>query len=156
MANSKSTRRAWAGKINGAWRKAGDPYKAIGDDLIQAKKDLGNGEFGKMIKNDLEFSHSTAHRLMRVAGDERMRNCAHAHKLPAAWTGWRLRSHREIAELVTLGLAQHDAVSYVRQGLLAERSSDESTRRCLSRPLRAWVHRKTGPVSRLHLCLHPH
>ncbi len=32
--------------------------------------------------------------------------------------GWRLRSHRAVAELVTLGLAQLDAVSYVHQGLL--------------------------------------
>ena len=85
MSKPKS-RRAWADRINGRYRKSGDQDVAVGDDLIQAKKELGHGEFGKMIRNDLEFSHNKAHRLMRVAGNPGLRNCAHAHKLPAAWT----------------------------------------------------------------------
>jgi len=75
---------------------------------------------------------------------------------PLELAGRLIAAAQKRRQFRTLALAQVDAVSYVHRGLLAERSSDESNRRCLSRPFAAQLHRKAGTVSRLHLRLHPH
>src|SRR3974390_2443080 len=53
--------------------------------LEAAKAELKHGEWKIMVKDELPFSRETAHRLIVVAQDQKLRNVAHAQHLPAHW-----------------------------------------------------------------------
>src|SRR5580765_599508 len=57
----------------------------LGNDLIDAKKELEHGEFIAMIENDLPFTRQTANRLMAIARNRRLANVAHGLRLPPHW-----------------------------------------------------------------------
>ena len=68
----------------------------------------------------------------------------------------RLTLRTACLPLFTLVLAQFDTPAYVHQDFLLENYPDESKPGPLSRPSSAVLHRKAGPVSRLHSRLHGH
>jgi hypothetical protein len=86
----QSNRSPWAKQIRGAlsaWETAREATIEatieIGKLLIAARKNLKQGEFIKMIKNDLPFSRFTANKLMKIARDPRI--VAHVKHLPPHW-----------------------------------------------------------------------
>jgi N6-adenosine-specific RNA methylase IME4 len=79
------TREQWASRIKQAWLSTVEGVFATGRALIDAKAQLGHGDFEAMIEKDLPFSSSTARRLMIVSEDQRLTNRAHAHVLPPHW-----------------------------------------------------------------------
>ena len=72
------TRAQWAKRLDRAWcavaREAIETIIGVGDDLIAAKRDLGHGEFLKMVRRDLPFGPRTAVSLMAIARDPRITN----------------------------------------------------------------------------------
>jgi hypothetical protein len=72
-------------EIFAAYKASIESILRTGDILNAAKKALGHGQFGEMVKHDLPFTASTAERLMKIASDERLSNPAHVQLLPAAW-----------------------------------------------------------------------
>jgi DUF3102 family protein len=85
---------AWALRINASWRRSFESTIEAGQLLIDAKGQLPHGQFEKMIEAELDFSASTAQRLMIVARDHRLTNPAHGQLLP--------RSARTLYELSKL------------------------------------------------------
>lgn len=85
---------AWAIRINASWRRSFESTIEAGQLLIDAKRQLPHGQFEKMIEAQLDFSASTAQRLMIVARDNRLTNPAHGQLLP--------RSARTLYELSKL------------------------------------------------------
>ena len=83
-----------------------------------------------------------------IGGKENLRALDFAHRMSAAL--------QERRQLFTLVLAQFDTPAYVHQDFLLENYPDESKPGPLSRPSSAVLHRKAGPVSRLHSRLHGH
>lgn len=79
------TRQEWAEVINADWRKSIESIIQTGRDLMQAKDDLPNGQFGHMIKEDLCFSARTAQRLMHIARHPEIGNATPASHLPPSW-----------------------------------------------------------------------
>lgn len=75
----------YAGQITTAWQSSIESILKTGHLLIDAKKKLKRGDFGKMVENDLPFGPNTAQRLMKVAGNRLLTNTAHAPLLPASW-----------------------------------------------------------------------
>jgi len=88
------TRKEWAEVINADWRKSIESIIQTGRDLIAAKADLPDGQFGRMIADDLLFKHNMANKLMRIARHPSITDCSASNKLPSSWT--------VLAELVTL------------------------------------------------------
>jgi N6-adenosine-specific RNA methylase IME4 len=76
---------AWARRIAEAWNATRDSVIECGRLLIEAKNALPHGAWQRMIETTLPFSASTAQRLMKIAGDERLTNPAHAPQLPPSW-----------------------------------------------------------------------
>jgi Protein of unknown function (DUF3102) len=83
--NKKSKSAAWAAKITTVWQQTLQGIFKSGRLLIDAKKALGHGAFGKMIENELPFGPRTAERLMQVAADKRLTNPTRASVLPPSW-----------------------------------------------------------------------
>ena len=83
-----------------------------------------------------------------IGGKENLRALDFAHRMSAAL--------QERRQLFTLVLPQFDTPAYVHQDFLLESYPDESKPGPLSRPSSAVLHRKAGPVSRLHSRLHGH
>ncbi len=73
---------AWALRINSAWRRSLESVIETGRLLIDAKGRLKHGQWETMVETQLDFSSSTAQRLMIVARDSRLSNPAHAQLLP--------------------------------------------------------------------------
>jgi len=76
------SRDVWAKRINDDWDEARERYFSAGDNLIAAKAALPHGEFLMMVDADLAFQKRTAQRLMRIAGDARLRNASTVTLLP--------------------------------------------------------------------------
>jgi hypothetical protein len=97
-------RQHWALRINEAWDAGVAAIFETGQRLIEAKADpnLPHGQFEAMVANDLRFSASTAHRLMKVARDRKLANPAHGQLLPPSW--------RTLYELTKLSGEQFQAL----------------------------------------------
>lgn len=76
----------WAKLITDAWNKSLDSIFETGDALIGAKDGLKHGEWIKMVERELPFNRVTAHKLMTLAGDDRLRDVSRGKHLPASWT----------------------------------------------------------------------
>lgn len=79
------TRGQWAAVINGNWRKSIESIIQTGRDLIAAKAELPNGQFGKMIAEDLDFTPRMAQQLMTIAGHPQIGKANSRSQLPASW-----------------------------------------------------------------------
>lgn len=79
------TRELWAKKITESWQKSIESILETGRNLTHAKGGLEHGEWMQMTKSELPFSHSTANRLMAIAENPILSNCAHARNLPTSW-----------------------------------------------------------------------
>jgi hypothetical protein len=72
----------WHTRIIEAWRRSIDAIFRTGDLLVEAKAELGHGEFINMIRTQLPFRERTAQRLMQIAADQRLRNASAQTHLP--------------------------------------------------------------------------
>jgi hypothetical protein len=72
----------WHTRIIDAWRKSTDAIFRTGDLLIEAKAELGHGEFINMVRTQLPFRERTAQRLMQISADQRLRNASGQTHLP--------------------------------------------------------------------------
>jgi hypothetical protein len=86
MANISVGTKAWANKINAAWRKSAAQIIETGQMLLQCKQIVDKGGFEKMIESQLDFDASVARKLMAVAGDERIIRACQMARLPHHWT----------------------------------------------------------------------
>lgn len=75
----------WAKLIDDAWTKTLDSVFETGDALLGAKEQLKHGEWIKMVERELPFGRMTAHRLMQIAEDDRLRDVTRVLHLPASW-----------------------------------------------------------------------
>jgi hypothetical protein len=75
----------WAEQINAQWRQSYASVIEAGRILLEAKACLPHGSFEAMVQRQLEFSPSTAQRLMIVARDHRLTNPAHVQLLPRSY-----------------------------------------------------------------------
>lgn len=75
----------WAAHIQTSWRSGVESIIETGRRLIEAKRVLPHGEFGKMIEGDLPFSRKTSFKLMAIATDKRLTNDSHVSHLPPSW-----------------------------------------------------------------------
>lgn len=76
----------WADRITTQLSKSVESIIATGRLLIQAKRALPHGEWGRMFKDGLvPFSQNTADRLMAIASHAVLSNSAHVQNLPASW-----------------------------------------------------------------------
>jgi N6-adenosine-specific RNA methylase IME4 len=82
-----AARQKWSGKINAAWQKSVAGILETGELLILAKadEDLPHGEWLPMVESDLIFGKSTAQKLMKIAGDNRLLKAEYTPLLPPAW-----------------------------------------------------------------------
>lgn len=81
----KKSREEWAQIINADWRKSIEGIIQTGRDLVQAKIDLPNGQFGSMIREDLDFGIETARRLRRIAEHPKIGESTTGWPLPISW-----------------------------------------------------------------------
>jgi hypothetical protein len=79
----RQNRSHWAANIRAAHKQTVAAFLTTGRVLIAAKKALPHGTFLEMISRDLPFTASTAQRLMKIAGDPKMRRSAQL--LPSSW-----------------------------------------------------------------------
>lgn len=88
-----SQREKWAERIGRSW--AGVAAHLVvgvirtGQLLVNAKAKLEHGEFIDMVESDLPFGRKTAHALMKISSDERIREMSNVHHdrhlLPTDW-----------------------------------------------------------------------
>lgn len=114
---ASKTRKQWADVINGDWRKSTEGIIQTGDDLVRAKTDLPTGQFGEMIRHDLDFSYRMAKNLMEISQHPRIANVNRGSHLPRAWTVLRelarlkpedfdwAREHNLVSEKMSRGAA---------------------------------------------------
>lgn len=81
----KKSREEWAAVINADWRKSIESIMQTGRDLLRAKEDLPNGQFGQMIKEDLGFGRRVAQHLMRIVAHPMIGDAKTSAHLPASW-----------------------------------------------------------------------
>lgn len=79
---------AWANKINASWRKSVEAVIATGQLLIDAKDDVGHGNFLELLKNEeyLAFDEDKAQSLMTVARHPWISNTENFRYLPPSYT----------------------------------------------------------------------
>lgn len=94
VSKNARTRADFAKLITEAWQSTLEGIYQTGNWLETAKAELPHGDWLLMIKNDLPFEASKAERLMRIAGDERLRDPAHGPNLPVSW-----RTQYELSKL---------------------------------------------------------
>jgi len=82
----------WAPQLRAEWRKSIDGILGYGRKLIEAKEFCEHGEFLRLFKghenavsDPVPFGVHTADRLMAVAANTVLADCAHAHTLPQSW-----------------------------------------------------------------------
>ena len=75
----------WATTIRADMLRAVEGIVAAGHHLIEAKADLGHGNFTVMVKGRLGFSLRTAERLMAIASNPVLSNPTHRVALPPSW-----------------------------------------------------------------------
>ena len=107
------TRQEWATIINADWRKSIDSIIQTGWDLLAAKEDLPNGQFGKMVEEDLDFSWNTANKLMNIAEHPVIGDSYSSTNLPVSW--------RILTELSQL--SKDDFLWAQRRGLITKKTS---------------------------------
>jgi Protein of unknown function (DUF3102) len=73
-----------AAKANAAWRKPVEAIIECGRILIEAKRKVGHGNWMKFVEK-LDFTASTAERLMLIASHPVLSNSAHVQNLPRSW-----------------------------------------------------------------------
>jgi hypothetical protein len=66
------TRTEWAERITNSWGKTTEGFIQIGAMLLQAKIDLGHGNWQEMVRSDLPFGLRKAEMLMAIARDQRL------------------------------------------------------------------------------------
>jgi hypothetical protein len=76
----------WVAKITRRWRQTVDDFFAIGDELLQAKAALPHGTFTAMCEKELPFTIDTAQKLMRIAGDKKLKTAQVRLLLPPAYS----------------------------------------------------------------------
>jgi len=79
------TRKQWAEVINTNWRKSIDAIFETGESLKTASEQLDNDEFARLITNDLDFTPSTANKLIKIVSNPVLHAPAQRAKLPASW-----------------------------------------------------------------------
>jgi hypothetical protein len=76
----------WADRINTAWQQSVTGILEVGRLLIDAKAELGYGDFGAMFEaGEVKFSIRTAEYLMDIGRDERLNNPKYISHLPPHW-----------------------------------------------------------------------
>lgn len=83
-----TNRRDWqfhAERINAAWGKQVESIIETGKHLIEAHDEMERPSFEAMAQQRLIVVASTARKLMIVAKNPILINCAHWHKLPPSW-----------------------------------------------------------------------
>lgn len=79
------SRDKWRARITDAWNKQIIDIFEVGNLLDAAKEELVHGEWGVLVKDELPFDRMTAHRLIGIATDEKLRDVTHVLHLPAHW-----------------------------------------------------------------------
>jgi hypothetical protein len=84
-----TSRQKWVELISNAWREQLPSIFETGNLLEAAKLELteqkGHGEWLRMVKEELPFGKRTAQMLMKIAGNDNLREAKHASLLPASW-----------------------------------------------------------------------
>lgn len=158
LENAKS-RQEWTDTINSDWRKSIENVVQTGRDLIASKKELSHGEFGEMVKSDLDFGPRTAHNLMSIASNDFITNRTRGTDLlPASWTILRELSKIDKTDLAWAeerGLLAPDMSRGAARAIAKSFSADEGgiipppdrAERELPRPAEAnKIARETGRV----------
>jgi hypothetical protein len=76
----------WIEEVKAAWRKSIEGIVETGRLLLLGHASMPPVEFDALVPREFGFSASMARKLMVIAKDERIANCAIWHKLPRAWT----------------------------------------------------------------------
>jgi hypothetical protein len=76
----------WINQVKAAWRKSIEGIVETGRLLLLGHASIPPAEFDELVPHEFGFSASMARKLMVIAKDERITNCAIWHKLPRAWT----------------------------------------------------------------------
>jgi hypothetical protein len=76
----------WIEEVKAAWRKSIEGIVETGRLLLLGHGSMPPVEFDALVPREFGFSASMARKLMVIAKDERIANCAIWHKLPRAWT----------------------------------------------------------------------
>src|ERR1700732_3323991 len=78
-------RQYWGKRICGDLQTMTDTIIKTGRDLIEAKNELGHGEFSKMLEEYFPLGERTAQQLMEIARNPVLANPTHVSHLPAHW-----------------------------------------------------------------------
>jgi hypothetical protein len=85
-----ASRREWARRTNAAWkrneRQTLHGNIELGKQIVAAREALPHGEFGAMIKRDLDFGRRKAERLAVIAEHPILADATHESHLPSSWT----------------------------------------------------------------------
>src|SRR5262245_41672795 len=82
-------RRDWkfhAERINTAWGKQVANIIETARYLIEANDEMERASFETMVQQKLTFGPSAARKLIIIAQNPILTNCAHGHKYPPSWT----------------------------------------------------------------------
>lgn len=85
IALPKKTAETFAARINQHWRESVQGVVAVGAALIEARRELQHGEFGRLFDGMVPFTERTAQRLMAIARTPQLANPTHASLLPQSW-----------------------------------------------------------------------
>ena len=115
-------RAQFAARITAAWHKSREKIIALGNDLIEAKRQLPPAEFAAMIERDLPFGADQARRFMRISADPRLSQRETSHMLPEtvdAMDTLRRLSDEQFESAIAAGVVRPnmtvaDARAYVR------------------------------------------
>ena len=88
------TRSEWVQKITTRYQESVGAIVDVARYLLQAKDQLGHGEFGSMVAQDLPFTLRTAELFISIARNPVLSNANHGSYLPASW-----RTLSELARL---------------------------------------------------------
>lgn len=112
------TRQEWAEIINADWRKSIESIIQTGRDLLEARRQLPDGEFSGMVEADLPFSRRTAERLIQISQHPAITNATTSSRLPPSWP--------VLAELTKL--SENDFVDAQEHGLINPETNARSAR----------------------------
>jgi hypothetical protein len=90
-----------AARANTAWRQSVKSVIECGRILIEAKKKVGHGNWLKFVEK-LDFTASTAERLMLIASNPVLSNSAHVQNLPRSWGTLHRLTEMEQSDLEAL------------------------------------------------------
>jgi hypothetical protein len=82
----RETAEFWAEKICVSLSRTVESIIQVGQDLVEAKSQLGHGEWGRMFEeNLLPFGINSAQRLMAIARHPVLSKTEHVQLLPSSW-----------------------------------------------------------------------